>query len=272
MPFDFDENSIEDGRPIQLYRFSLNGNFWRYTNADADVIKAGETWLAVPISDDGINQTGEAASDALSVTTTTSVVPAQLYMSYPPARPVQVAIFQAHEESPDIRAMYVGEITQCNIPQPGTAVFTCETIAATMSREGLRLGWQRTCPYALYDPVTCQVDKTAFAMQGVVATIVDNVVTLPQLAGEPDDRFAGGFVEWVDLVRGIERRGIESQVGGALTMFGTADGIDVGMDLTAYPGCSRTTASCITFGNIDRYGGAPGMQGKSPFDGTPVFT
>jgi hypothetical protein len=272
MPFNNDENSIEDGRPIQLYRFSLNGNFWRYTNADADVVKAGETWLAIPISDDGINQTGEAASDALTITTTTDMVPAQLYMSYPPARPVQVAIFQAHEESTDIRAMYVGEVTQHNIPQPGTSYFTCETIAATMSREGLRLGWQRTCPYALYDPVTCKVDKNAFAVPGTVAGIVDNVVTLPELAAEPTGRFDGGFVEWTDPVRGIERRGIESQIGGALTMFGTADGIELAMSIIAYPGCRRTTGACITFFNLDNYGGVPAMQGKSPFDGTPVFT
>lgn len=272
MTFEYDENSIEDGRPIQLYRFSLNGNFWYYTNADADIEKADETWLAVPISDDGINQTGESSTDALTVTTISSIVPSQIYMTYPPARPVQVAIFQAHEDSEDIRAMYVGEVTGHNSPQPGTSVFTCETIAATMAREGLRLGWQRACPYALYDPVTCQVDKTAYGVDSEVDAVVDNLVTIDALADEPDGRFDGGFVEWFDVIRGVERRGIESQIGPVLTMFGTADGIEVGLALTAYPGCARTTDACATFNNLPRYGGAPALQGKSPFDGTPIFT
>lgn len=272
MTFEYDETSIEDGRPIRLYRFSLNGNFWFYTNADADIEKAEQTWVAVPITDNGINQTGEASSDAMEVTTTTAIVPSQLYMSFPPARPIQVAIFEAHEDSEDIRATYVGEVTGHNVPQPGTSVFTVETISATMAREGLRLGWQRNCPYALYDPVTCKVNKDAYGIEAVVDSVVDNIVNVSELDGEDAGRFDGGFVEWFDIVRGIERRGIEQQVGGALTMFGTADGIVEGMSVIAYPGCPRTTDGCSTFNNLPNYGGAPGMQGKSPFDGTPVFS
>jgi uncharacterized phage protein (TIGR02218 family) len=271
MAFENDERSIEDGRPIQLYRFAIGGNFWYYTNADDDIEKVGQLWKAIAITDDGVNQTGEAASDALTLTTTTDIVVSQMYQSYPPSRPVQVAIFQAHEESDNVRALYVGEVTQHNIPRPGTAVFTCETIAATMAREGLRLGWQRTCPYALYDPVTCKVDKALFAVAGTVGAVVDNIVTIAALSAHPTGRFDGGFIEWTDPVRGIERRGIETHNDDEITMFGTADGIETGMSITAYPGCPRTTTGCTSFGNIDNYGGAPGMQGKSPFDGTPVF-
>lgn len=279
MPFDTYENSIEDGMPLRLYRFSLNDKFWYYTNADANIQKMmpqnGEmvlvTFLAVPIEDDGISQTGEASSDALTVRSTTDIIPAQLYMRYPPARPVQVTIFDAHEGQDEIKARYVGEITQCDVPQPGAAVLTCETIAATLAREGLRLGWQRTCPYALYDPVTCKVPKETWGIPVTVTAVVDNLVTVATLGGAPDGRFAGGFVEWLDVLRGIERRGIEEQTGTVLMMFGTADGIAPGIQMVAYPGCARTTGACAAFNNLDNYGGAPALQGKSPFDGTPVF-
>ncbi len=273
MAFDTYENSIEDGRPLRLYRFSLNDKVWRYTSADANVVKGGFTWLATPISDSGVMQTGEASTDALTINGTTDLVPAQLYMQYPPARPVQVAIFDAQVEDAEIRAVYAGEITGCNVPQPGAAVFTCETIAASMDREGLRLGWQRACPYALYDPLTCKVDKTEYGMVGSIADVADNVVSVTGLGSVPTNLFAGGFVEWVDAVRGIERRAVESNTGGVLTMFGSSDGMTPGLSLTVYPGCDRSTGSggCARFANLNNYGGAPGLQGKSPFDGSPVF-
>jgi len=274
MPFDTLEESIEDGRPLRLYRFSLNDKTWRYTSADGDVTKAGQLWVATPIQDEGVAQTGEASTDAFQIIGNTSMIPAQLYMNYPPARPVQVAVFDAQEEDDEIRAVYAGEITQLNVPQPGRAVFTCETVAASMEREGLRLGWQRSCPYALYDVLTCKVPKSSYGVACTVIDIGDNVVAVAELAAVPSGTYAGGFVEWVDSVRGIERRTIESQSGGVLTMFGSAAGITEGLVITAYPGCDRTTGStgCSRFSNLDNYGGAPGLMGKSPFDGSPVFT
>ena len=271
MTFGAYEESLEDGRPIYLYRFSLNDKVWRFTSADETLVRGGFTWEAVPISDEGTSQTGNATTDALMITSTTSIVPAQLYMQYPPSSPVQVAIFETHEGDNEIIAIYMGEVTQMAIPQPGMARFTCETFSGTMQREGLRLGWQRGCTYALYDPVTCRVNKAEWGVAGVVASVVDNIVQLAALDGQPDARFRGGFVEWIDPVRGIERRGIEGKIGGAMLMFGSADGIEPGVTLTAYPGCPRTTSGCVSFNNLPNYGGVPALKGRSPFDGAPVF-
>jgi hypothetical protein len=267
------EESLEDGQPIYLYRFSLNDKVWRYTSADGNIVRGADTWVAIPIGDDGPRQTGEATSDALQITTSTaSCVPAQLYMEYPPATPVQLAVYITHEDDNEVKAIYVGEITNCNVPQPGSAILMCETFAATMRREGLRLGWQRNCPYALYDVVTCKVPKATWGITGTVSAVEDNIVTLPALEGVvADGRMRGGFIEWIDPVRGVERRGIEAQVGSAMLMFGAADGITVGLAVTAYPGCPRNVAGCQSFNNYDNYGGVPALKGKSPFDGDPVF-
>lgn len=271
MTFNAREYSLEDGQPIYLYRFSLNDRVWRYTSTDGDVVRGADTWEALPISDDGPRQSGEPVQDALKITASTNTVPAQIYLDYPPARPMQVAIFATHEDDTEITCIYVGEITQFDNSQIGTCTFTCETLSSTMQREGLRLGWQRNCPYALYDPVTCKVDKTAYAVTLTVTEIEGNLVMVPGLAAASARWFAGGFVEWLDVVRGLERRGIEQHTGDQITMFGTADGIAVGTTLVLYPGCTRTTDSCATFNNLPNYGGVPALQGSSPFDGNPVF-
>ncbi len=272
MSYDAYEDSLEDGQPIFLYMFTLNDKVWRYTSAALDITAGGALWTAVPISDDGVSQTGQSQTDALTITASSSIEPAVIYINYPPSRPIGVTIFAKHAEDDEIKAFYLGEVSQVNSPVPGTAHITCETLSATMDRAGLRLGWQRTCPYALYDEVTCKVDKTLHDTPGVVSVIDNNLITVPALVGVPVDKFAGGYLEWTDPVRGVERRTIESNdASGNLRMFGTADGISVGLAVIAYPGCKRTTLACDSFNNILNFGGVPGMQGYSPFDGNPVF-
>lgn len=272
MSFDALETSIENGRPIYLYRFILNDKTWYYTSADHDIEALGQTWIAVPIADDGTKLTGEAVTDALSITASTEIEPAKIYMHYPPSRPIQVAILRLNDGNSDSKTVYMGEITQVNVATPGTATITCETLSATMNRDGLRLGWQRSCPYALYDPLTCRVDKWAWAIPAVIDDIIEDQVICSALAGQDDHRFAGGFIEWTDPVRGVERRALENSNSlGTIVIFGTTDGLEVGMNITVFPGCTRTTASCNKFNNMLNYGGIPALQGKSPFDGDPIF-
>ena len=105
------------------------------------------------------------------------------------------------------------------------------------------------------------------------ATLAENGhVKAPELNAYPWTYFPGGFIEWLDPDRGIERRTIEAQgPDGLIRLFGTGDGIEVGQQFTAYPGCAHNTDACKAFGNLLNYGGIPDLAGKSPFDGDPVF-
>lgn len=273
MSYDQYESALEDNLPIYLYRFTLNDKVWRYTSSETDVFAGGYTWLTgAAISDDGVKQTGEAVTDGLTITASSEIGPVDLYMHYPPSRPMQVAIFRAQEDDPEVVAVYMGEVVQVSVPVPGTASISCETLSVTMRRAGLRLGWQRSCPHMLYDTLTCKVNKAAYGVAAVATVAGNGQIQAAELATKPVGYFSGGFIEWVDPDRGIERRAIESHsAGGVITLFGASDGISVGMSFTAYPGCARTTSACNSFNNIGNYGGIPNLDGKSPFDGNPVF-
>lgn len=271
MSYDAFEQSVEDGRPIILYTFQLNDKVWRYAAADTDITVAGNTYTAVPIGDDGMNQTGDSATDALTITSSANIEPAMIYMAYPPAATMGVTVHAFHEGDTDVQVIYVGVVQQVNVPVPGTCKIKCETLSATIDRAGLRLSWSRNCNYALYDQATCKVNRAAHAVAVTVASVVDNQEV--HVAGPLTvNRFAGGYIEWTTPDRGTERRAIESNTATVLMMFGTADGIVAGMAATLYPGCNRTTADCSAkFANLMNYGGIPAMQGWSPFDGNPVF-
>lgn len=272
MSFNTIEISNDTGRPIFLYSFTLGSATWRYTSSDADVLLGGYKWIAVPISDDGVKLTGEAQTDALTITAPSTIAPVQMFIGTPPSQSIMVGIYHYHEGDTEAVLGYMGELIQVGQPQPGRATLTVDAIAASMQRDGLRLGWQRTCPYALYDSLTCKADKASKAITCKVFEITGNNVTMQGIDGLADDVLAGGFIEWTHPTRGTEYRGIESQKGNVVGMFGLADGLYYGLEVKAYPGCDRTVSTCTTkFNNLGNYGGIPDMPGKSPFDGDPVF-
>jgi uncharacterized phage protein (TIGR02218 family) len=272
MTFNVIETSHDEGRPIFLYAFKLGAATFRYTSGDADVTIDGYKWRAEAISDNGVKLTGEATTDGLEITAPSSIAPVQMFLGTPPSQAIMVSIFHYHEDDNEAVLGYIGEVMQVNQPEPGKAIITCDTISASMQRDGLRLAWQRNCPYAVYDEKTCKASKAAHQINATVYDVVGNVVAFSGMDDVENGTLDGGFIEWEHPSRGTEFRAIEKQIGNTCEMFGLGDGLYYGLAVKAYPGCRRTTADCTDkFNNLDNYGGVPDLPGKSPFDGDPVF-
>jgi len=272
MSFDALESSLEEGRPVALYVFTFGSVVWRYTSADKDLVVGGNTYKAAAISDDGVRQSGEAAADMLTMNGPSWIGPAQVFMRGAPSKGIELTILEKHEGNAETKVRYSGEVSQVNFPLPGAARIICETLSATLQREGLRLGWQRSCPYAVYDPLTCKVNKASFDTPLVVLGISGFQITVDGIDALADGYLDGGFIEWTHPVRGVEFIPIESHVDDVLTALTNINELYVGATGVAYPGCDFTPTTCEdVFSNYDNYGGYPGLPGKSPFDGNPVF-
>ncbi|ENL7150948.1 phage BR0599 family protein [Salmonella enterica subsp. enterica serovar Newport] len=272
MSYNIIETSNDNGRPVFMYEFRLLDKYWRYTSADAKVSALGSIWEPMGVSDDGIKQTGEAKTDALNLTLPNSNPVVGLFIGTPPGSPVTLTIRRMHLDDNDPVVCYVGTVDSINQGEnPTVATVTCSTLSATMDRNGLRLSWSRGCPHALYDG-QCRVNKEAFRVDATILTVGAGTVTAAAYATRPDGYFAGGFIEWIDPVYGVERRGIETHTGNTITIFGTVDGLAGGYILKTYPGCPRTSAACDTiFNNLANFGGIPSLPDCSPFDGNPIF-
>lgn len=271
MTYDAYETSIEDGRPTVLYRFTLGPTVWRYACADEDLTIAGFVWKAMPLSDDGVKQTGESASDTLNIEGSNRIGPAQIFRVSPPAQAIRAEKLYIHEGMTTPVVGYVGEVVSCDEPVPGSCRLACQSLAFTMRRQGVRLGWQKTCPYALYDPLTCKVNKADFDQAITIESVSGFDVSSSGFAAFADGYFAGGFIAWSDPVRGIQFVTIESHAGADVSMLSNGNMLYPGLVVTAYPGCARTPTACKSFGNYLNYGGFEYLPGKSPFDGDPVF-
>lgn len=272
MTFDSYESSVDDGRPIHLFRFIMGETVWRYTSADEDLTIGGYVWKAVPITDDGVRESGESTGDSTVIEASVSIGPAQVYMSSPPSTTILVHRLALHEGMTAPIVNYSGEVVQVDFGgQPGKCKIGCQKLSATMRRNGLRLGYQRSCPYALYDQATCKVNRASYAVTVTLSAVDGFDVSSPDFAAHPANYFTGGLIEWVHPMRGTQYVAIESHSGGVATIFGDTSLFYPGITVRAYPGCARTLAACQSFNNTLNYGGFPAMPGKSPYDGTPVF-
>lgn len=265
------ESSNYNGEPIYLYEFRLNDQYWRYTSAATSQSMGGFMWEPMGVSDDGVKQTGDTTVDALNITMPLSSPVVGLFRGTPPSHPVFITLRRFHFGDSDAAVCYVGEVVQTNMNTPTSAILTCNTLSASMERNGLRLAWSRSCPYALYDSC-CKVDKELFRFDGTIQSVGGSSIIIPGITVFGDRYFAGGFIQWTDPRYGEESRAIEQHVGNELIIFGTVSGLAGGMVLKIYPGCPRTTEACDTkFKNLPNYGGIPSMPPNSPFDGNPIF-
>lgn len=274
--FDQIEISQDDGKPQFLYHFQLNDKHWRYTSGMANPNAAqgyvdmdGERWYEQPISHSSVRQVGDTKSETCNVTMPNNLPIPAMFNTTPPSSAILLEIKCYHRGDSQVATVFVGEVVEVNQPTPNRADLGVRQLSASLQRNGLRLHYARLCPHTLYD-VNCKAVRTPTA--AVLTETGSGLIRATAFASRPDGYFDGGYLQWVDPIRGTERRAIEQHVGNTILLFGTDDGLSVGLAVEAFPGCNKTFATCdLKFNNSLNYGGFPAMPGKSPFDGEPVF-
>lgn len=284
MSFDTEETSDQRGRPVHFVRFSRQSKEWLYTNTDQNIVFNAQTYTAAPLKIPNIPQGWDAQGEEVQISLPASATLSQYLDIRNPTTAITVTIRKGHlaeDEATgaftaplliDCPIIWVGELTGIARPQINERVFSCITRSASTRRNGLRLTWSRNCPHMLYER-GCFVNKAAFATNLATITVIDGVsLSATEVDAPADNYFSGGFLEWNSEAGVIERVGIDTHVGAVLTLLGSTFGIAGGTNYKAYPGCDRTATTCNSkFSNILNYGGINHMQGRSPFDGNPVF-
>lgn len=272
MSYDSTERSNNDGKPIALYEFKLGYNYWRYSADEVDTpYGTGIVYKSVVISDGGVTMSGDATNDDVTITMPSTEPVPSMFIGTPPSDTIYVYMRRMHHGETEAPIVWVGEVVSSKRKDGLVSEVKCRTLTASFDRNGNRLTYGRQCPHALYD-LNCRVNKALFAVTFQIQDLANGVVRSTSLSALPSGWFSNGFFEW-DTFPGVkDRRGIENHSGAQFTVLGTLDGLEVGQYVTAYPGCPRTTAACVSkFNNLPNYGGFIHLPGKSPFDGDPVF-
>jgi hypothetical protein len=275
------EVSNQDGRPIALYTFQYGNTYWRYCTADEDkTVGLDENddpavYLAKAISDEGVTQGGSDQND-LQITMQHDLPIPALFKNAQPSGKVWLTVRRWHIGDPadETPLLWSGTVMNAITIDKATAQLSCRSLGGSYDRQGLRLAWGRMCPLVLYGYGCNRSGSNAkedHAYVREIATVDGTNFTCVTHAEPAEGTFTAGFLEYTRADGSLDRKGIESQNGNDFLVFGSTNGLEVGTEVTLYPGCARNTTICKLFDNLPNYGGFPHLPGKSPFDGSPIF-
>jgi hypothetical protein len=273
------ELSRRGGKPTHLFRFTRQGQVWRFAASDRDITIGGFTWLSAPISREEIKQTVETAQASIAITlpynrdaNNTDPVTQSLGDNWHPFIPsdtVAVACMATHLNDPDqeIIVEWLGQVGQPTFTD-GQLKLTCVQASSIGKAQRQGAKWQIACWKTVYSVGVrgCNLDR---ATQSTTATLTDvNGLTLTAAAfSSVPLPLAGGGLQFTDSNGMVQRLSIMGHQGAAITVLSGAAGLVAGTDVTVYPGCPRTWTGCDARGNTINYGGAIYKPVQNPYNG-----
>lgn len=271
MTFDQRERSNYDGIPATLYEFVMGDTTWAYTDAQNDITVGDITYTAIAISHDEYSRSGDPSDDDLTINLSHEAQVVRLFIGTPPSETLALRIRSIHRGDTEAPVVWSGSVKSHKQVSQAQHSFVCNSLLATLGRNGLRLSWGRGCPHALYDRL-CRVNPDDHGIAVQIVSLTGNAISAPALATLPSGHLSGGFLSFPTEHGTTDRRAIETHEGETAFLLGTTDGMVVDDWIMVYPGCDRTTSDCeLRFQNLSNYGGFPHLPTKSPFDGDPVF-
>jgi len=272
------ENSRARGNPVNLYLFTygqLANAYYAYTDAEQPISYLGKTYQPLPIDRDQLNASGSLDKTALKIRVPRGCDVSELFRIYPPNQVVTLVISQGHltDAVPQFLVVWTGRTISRDV-QGDTTEFTCEPIATSLRRSGLRRNYQYGCPHALYGD-RCKANKGAARVQSPLISFGSSNLTFNNNWFLPfaESHFIGGLAEWVNNQNGEReiRTILKITAGVTLELSGIVRGLSAGQTIDLFKGCARTMAGCNTHNNIQNFGGQPWIPTKNPISGISPF-
>lgn len=278
------EESLEDGQPIELFKFANSEEQFFFTSGQEQVIFAGGTYVPETIDHTESGVASIQTQRILQVRMPTDNPFVQRYINTVPASPDICQIFRFHSTdggTPEVIVLFTGTVASVQFVGD-IASITVQARSEVLGRTIPRQSSRANCNHVLYD-ARCKVPDSDFRIAGVITSISsDGFViqfntgsnTLPRTGNQlsaqltaDSEFFNNGFVR---------RGGIEHRMAQTVTDLGgnlvsillllPFQTLEIGQDVDFFAGCDHLLATCITkFDNVDKYGGFPFIPEKNPF-------
>lgn len=264
MTFDSQERSVQDGEPIQLYKFEGPTALYEYfyTAFPRDVVYDGDTYVSVPLLDTAVATTGNLDFPEVSVDVPVS---SQLAIDYAfgiqPAS-LKLTIFRMQSFGGPVIQWWEGVIDSLNV-EGGFAKFRLAfRLDDSLSTSIPRPIYQRQCNHKLYD-TKCTIIATNFDFATTISTVDGKTITVASVDSNPDQFYRHG-----EVVRAAdgERRLIVDQQGTTLILSLAFKVLASPDAVTLFAGCDHSVVTCRDkFSNVANYGGQPYIPSKDIF-------
>lgn len=262
------ENSEQEGKPVECYRFTIGTQVYRYTSAQEDIVSntdegLPETYLTLPIDRSAPEQTKELSRTALTVTTPRDAAIAEQFVAFLPSKRVYLAIFRQHDGNPtEFIKFWQGRVKQVTWEE-SLAKIECHPRMLALKRQGLRKNFGGSCQHALYDD-GCTVDAFAFDTLVDISDVDGETLTgSGEIAATADaDWFVSGYAQRTNG----EVRFVIAQSGDTIQVLTPFTNLLPSETITVFAGCKRDAETCDEkFDNMDNFFGFHVNPKRNPF-------
>lgn len=245
---------------IELYEFSQNGTFWRYTSSKGTFTYNSSTYSQVAIGRGDIASSDEISKTSLDVSIDFASDLAQnLLMGITDSTTV-LTLYRS--ENGVVKVKFKGRLAGIE-PSKNILKMTFVNVFSELRKNGIRRISSRTCPLALYG-IEC--GATPIPTTANISAIDGTLLTLSYSGSFDTDYFNGGFL----LSLASKRYQIAYAQDSTHFVMSTKtfdSSVIVGNAVYINPGCDKTTKTCRdVFSNIARFGGFPYMTLDNPFN------
>jgi uncharacterized phage protein (TIGR02218 family) len=264
MSYEVLETSVEEGRPVELYTFTIGDEIFRYTSSEDTVIFSSLAYLPKQIARTDPTLSSDERRAEIQITLPTEDAVARKFIGIVPGVPILLQIISFHRGDAEAIIIWEGRVIGASFQMDGAqCMLRSVTSEAAFSRTIPRYKFQSLCNHVLYDG-GCQVAKIDFTYIGSVIGEAGNTVTVNGLSATVGADFApGGYIARPD---GTDFRLVLSQSGDILSLPLPFEQSVFGQTVHVIAGCDHTVAECVAkFDNIVNYGGFPYVPSKNPF-------
>ena len=271
MSFEIQEESIEDGQPIDLFEFYAGGEYFRFTNGETSQFRSGSTFYPGVISRDDIKRSGSKFESEvelqLSISDNSVSDFSTQWARFAPDGSTTIAIYEKHitDGAAEFRTSFLGEVQSIRYDHQ-YAYMLCKSMGDFLTREGPKDTWSASCENQFGDDY-CNVVLPTYTKTLGLSSISTSGITLTINTlgdGQVDGDYRGGYVKITDRI--FDFRYIVDHTGDQLTIQQPFGSLVAGQTLSIVQGCHKTIRDCIDrFANIEHYGGTPYTPRQNPF-------
>lgn len=264
MTFTALEQSVHDGQPLELYKFSVGALNFTMTSGDEAVTFQSQLYTPTQLQRDSVESSNEISKMQMGITVARDNDVARLFVASAPGV-VRLEIFRMHRGDSETVTSWKGKVV--SVTWSGiTARILAEPIFTSLKRAGIRGNYQKLCRHALYD-TNCTLNNTAFKDIVQVISLVGFTLTVNPMS-RADGYYTGGYL----VLNNTDMRTIRDHTGAVLTMMSIMPTLSNGDTIDLFAGCAHTKEICDTkFNNLPNFGGFPYLPVKNPFKGDSLF-
>jgi len=260
--------SVQDGEPVEFYKFSSPLGVFRYTSDNKPGMCNGELYEVIP---GGIERTSvETGSVVDTVMTMDFIIPAdsdvaKLYCYQITPEDLIVEVRRAHrgdDWATEWEMEWIGLGLDTSVSKHLATIRTGSILQAKLSGNVATVYYQRMCNHTLFD-ARCKINRADWTFPAVVTKVQRQLITVD------NDNAHNGTLKGGELkiLRTGEGRTIHDNQDDLITISYPFGSVEVGDAVELTFGCNRARlGDCkLRFDNAKNFGGFPFIPVTNPF-------